>query len=49
MMIMFQPAGDMEAFFREFAKHPGRPSPEEAQKMFRAHGMEIVGSPLPIG
>jgi mannose-6-phosphate isomerase-like protein (cupin superfamily) len=48
MMIVFQPAGDMEAFFREFARLPGTPSPQEAQALFRAHGMEIAGPRLPV-
>ncbi len=49
MMIVFQPAGQMEAFFEAFGKFHGRPSPEQFQKLFRDHGMEIVGPPLPIG
>ena len=48
MMIVFQPAGKMEAFFREVGKFTSRPSEEEFQRLFRAHGMEIVGPPLPV-
>jgi mannose-6-phosphate isomerase-like protein (cupin superfamily) len=48
MMIVLQPAGDMEAFFREFAKLAGPVPPEQAQALFRAHGMEITGPRLPV-
>ena len=47
-MIVFQPAGDMEAFFRDIAKLKSLPPPEDFQKIFRAHGMEIVGPPLSV-
>ncbi len=36
----------MEAFFDEFAQMTGAPAKEEMQRLFRAHGMEIVGPPL---
>ena len=49
IMNVFQPAGNMEAFFREIGKFRSRPSEEEFQRLFRAHGMEIVGPPLSTG
>lgn len=48
MTTLFQPAGQMEAFFRELGKVKSRSSKEEFQKLFQAHGMEIIGPPLPI-
>src|SRR5436190_722553 len=48
MMNVFQPAGKMEAFFREIGKLTALPPEEEFQRLFRAHGMEIVGPPLPV-
>ena len=48
MMIVFQPAGKMEAFFREVGKLTGLPPQEEFQRLFRAHGMEIVGPPMSV-
>ena len=48
MMTIFQPAGKMEAFFQELGKFNGRPTPEQFQKLFRDHGMEVVGPPLPV-
>jgi len=48
MVFAFQPAGTMEAFFREQGILTGEPSAEEAQRMSRAHGMELLGPPLAI-
>jgi mannose-6-phosphate isomerase-like protein (cupin superfamily) len=48
LSIIFQPAGQMEAFFIGSGKRQRRPTAEESQAHFRAHGMEIVGPPLPI-
>ncbi|MEZ4623064.1 MAG: cupin domain-containing protein [Caldilineaceae bacterium] len=46
LLVTFQPAGAMEAFFEEFAKMTDPAPKEEMQQLFRAHGMEIVGPPL---
>ena len=46
MLIAFQPAGTMEAFFDTASQLPGMPSPEAAAPLFEAHGMTIVGPPL---
>lgn len=45
LMIMFQPAGTMEAFFTEASLLTDN-SPPKMQALFRAHGMEITGPPL---
>ncbi|HVM88548.1 MAG TPA: cupin domain-containing protein [Puia sp.] len=49
MLVLFQPAGTMEDFFKEMAKL-GKNIPKEQEKLlkelWRTHGMEIVGPPL---
>jgi mannose-6-phosphate isomerase-like protein (cupin superfamily) len=51
MLVLFQPAGSMEAFFGEMAKL-GREIPKEMESrlkgLFDAHGMKVVGPPLKI-
>lgn len=50
IMAALQPAGTIEAFFRELPKYVARnASPEEFQALNRAHGMEVVGPRLPMG
>lgn len=44
MLIVFMPAGKMEAFFREVTKANAMPPQDPA--LWRAHGMELVGPPL---
>ena len=46
MLIMFNPAGKMEAFFREVTK--ANAMPPQNPELWRAHGMELVGPPLPV-
>jgi mannose-6-phosphate isomerase-like protein (cupin superfamily) len=46
MLITFVPAGQMEAFFREVTKADAMP-PQDPE-LWRAHGMELLGPPLPI-
>ena len=46
ILITFLPAGNMEAFFREVTKANAMPPQDPAP--WRAHGMELVGPPLPI-
>jgi quercetin 2,3-dioxygenase len=49
IIALLQPAGTIEAFFRELPNYIARnASPEEFQKLNRAHGMEVVGPRLPI-
>jgi len=47
-LLVFQPAGKMEAFFGELAKVEGIPQRDELQRLFSSHGMEITGPPLPV-
>lgn len=46
MLVTYQPAGDMEGFFAETAQWMAPPTKEEVARVFRAHGMEVVGPPL---
>jgi len=46
MLIAFMPAGKMEAFFREVTK--ANAMPPQDPKLWRAHGMELVGPPLKV-
>ena len=51
MLVLFQPAGLMEEFFREMSRL-GREIPKnmevELKKLFQKHGMEVLGPPLKI-
>ena len=44
MLITFNPAGKMEAFFREVTK--ANAMPPQDPELWRAHGMELMGPPL---
>jgi mannose-6-phosphate isomerase-like protein (cupin superfamily) len=46
LLITFQPAGQMEAFFAATAGASGLPPQAEAAPLFEAHGMTVVGPPL---
>jgi quercetin dioxygenase-like cupin family protein len=46
MMVAYQPAGQMEAFFRGTAAWTSPPTKEEVAAMFAAHGMKVVGPPI---
>lgn len=46
MLILFSPAGQMEAFFREVTKANAMPPQDPA--LWRAHGMELLGPPLAL-
>lgn len=46
MLIAFMPAGKMEAFFREVTKSNAMP-PQDPE-LWRTHGMELLGPPLPV-
>jgi mannose-6-phosphate isomerase-like protein (cupin superfamily) len=48
LLIAYEPAGDMEDFFLEISKLAGSPSASEVQRVFRAHGMEVVAPPLKV-
>ena len=46
LLIAFMPAGKMEAFFREVTKANAMPPQDPG--LWRAHGMELLGPPLPV-
>ena len=50
MDITFQPAGLMESFFRVVTRFTpeNRPSLEQVHRLFRSHGMETLGPPIPV-
>lgn len=51
MLVLFQPSGSMEDFFRE-ASRVAREIPKDQDAVLRnlwhTHGMELVGPPLPV-
>jgi quercetin dioxygenase-like cupin family protein len=49
LLLAVQPAGSLEAFFMENCEMDRPPTPEEAERSFAAHGMEVVGPPLSVG
>lgn len=46
LLITFTPPGKMEAFFREVSKANAMPPQDPA--LWKAHGMELLGPPLPV-
>ena len=46
ILITFNPAGKMEAFFREVTK--ANAMPPQDPELWRAHGMELLGPPLDV-
>jgi quercetin dioxygenase-like cupin family protein len=46
MLIAFTPAGQMEAFFREVTQANAMPPRDPA--LWEAHGMQLLGPPLPV-
>ena len=46
MFYLYQPAGSMEAFFRESGELKGPPTPAQAEALFARHECKIVGPPL---
>jgi hypothetical protein len=48
LIIAFQPAGRMEPFLAALAGAGSAPSPDELRPLFSAHGMSVVGPPLPV-
>src|SRR5262249_49084594 len=46
ILIVFTPAGKMEAFFREVTKANAMPPQDPG--LWRAHGMELLGPPLSL-
>lgn len=48
VLFLVNPAGLLESFFRESATRTRRLTLEEAQQFFEAHGMTLLGPPLPV-
>jgi mannose-6-phosphate isomerase-like protein (cupin superfamily) len=48
LLLGVQPAGSLESFFRAECEKSTPPPPDEAARMFEAHGMRIVGPPLDV-
>ena len=48
LLMAVQPAGTLEAFFRELAKLPPQSPKDEVDKLFESHGMKMVGEPLKV-
>jgi mannose-6-phosphate isomerase-like protein (cupin superfamily) len=48
VLFVVSPAGLLESFFRESATRTRRLTLEEAQQFFEAHGMTLLGPPLPV-
>ena len=46
ILVAFLPAGNMEAFFREVTR--ANAMPPQDPEVWRAHGMELLGPPLPV-
>ena len=49
MLMVFDPAGDMEAFFAEYAPLigvQGEPDPKKLADCYSRHGMTVVGPPM---
>ena len=46
ILVAFTPAGKMEAFFREVTK--ANAMPPQVPELWRVHGMELLGPPLPV-
>ena len=46
MLIVFRPAGQMEAFFRKVTQ--ANAMPPQDPELWRAHGMELLGPPLSL-
>lgn len=46
ILIAFMPAGQMEAFFRQVTQANAMPPQDPA--LWHAHGMELLGPPLPV-
>lgn len=46
LLIVFQPAGQMEGFFHAMGQLKGPPPREELAALFQTHGMTLVGPPI---
>jgi mannose-6-phosphate isomerase-like protein (cupin superfamily) len=48
LLLAVQPAGSLEEFFLKSCDMTRPPTAEEADKLFAAHGMKVVGPPLTV-
>ena len=48
LLLAVQPAGSLEEFFMKSCGMKSPPTPPEAEALFAAHGMKVVGPPLPL-
>lgn len=48
LLLAVQPAGSLEQFFMKSCDMARPPTAEEADKLFSAHGMKVVGPPLTV-
>ncbi len=48
LIIVFQPAGQMESFLGALAEMGSAPAPEEMASLFSSHGMTMLGPPLAV-
>lgn len=48
LLLAVQPAGSLEEFFMKSCGMTQPPTAEEAEKLFAAHGMKVVGPPLTV-
>ena len=48
LLLAVQPAGSLEEFFMKSCGMTQPPSTEEADRLFAAHGMKVVGPPLTV-
>ena len=48
ILITFQPAGQMEAFFEESTQLDSLPAKAELAALFERHGMSLTGPPLTV-
>lgn len=49
LLLALQPAGSFEEFLMKSCAMTQPPSPKEAEQLFAAHGMKVVGPPLAQG
>jgi mannose-6-phosphate isomerase-like protein (cupin superfamily) len=49
LLLAIQPAGSLEEFFIKSCAMTRPPTPQEAEQLFAAHGMKVVGPPLVLG
>lgn len=47
LLLDLQPEGTFVEFFMKSCKMTKPPTPEEAEQLFAAHGMKVLGPPSP--